>query len=91
MFFCFFSTKQKTVPPLPVMVLPQRKAAERYVILYPAPRAASLATTSHLILLGNGDELFDGIKICGLKYFIENVLSVDGTEPVRGNVAQNNF
>lgn len=65
--------------------------AERYVILYPAPRAASLATTSHLILLGNGDELFDGIKICGLKYFIENVLSVDGTEPVRGNVAQNNF
>lgn len=65
--------------------------AERYVILYPAPRAASLATNSHLILLGNGDELFDGIKICGLKYFIENVLSVDGTEPVRGNVAQNNF
>lgn len=65
--------------------------AERYVILYPAPRAASLATTSHLILLGNGDELFDGIKICGLKYFIENVLSVDGPEPVRGNVAQNNF
>lgn len=57
--------------------------AERYVILYPAPRAASLATTSHLILLGNGDELFDGIKICGLKYFIENVLSVDGTEPVK--------
>ena len=65
--------------------------AERHGILYPAPRAASLATTSHLILLGNGDELFDGIKICGLKYFIENVLSVDGTEPVRGNVAQNNF
>lgn len=65
--------------------------AERYIILYPAPRAASLATTSHLILLGNGDELFGGIKICGLEYFIENVLSVDGTEPVRGNVAQNNF
>lgn len=57
--------------------------AERYVILYPAPRAASLATTSHLILLGNGDELFDGIKICGLKYFIENVLLADGTEPVK--------
>lgn len=57
--------------------------AERYVILYPAPRAASLATTSHLILLGNGDELFDGIKICGLKYFIENVLLTDGTEPVK--------
>lgn len=65
--------------------------AERYVILYPAPRAASLATTSHLILLGNGDELFDGIKICGLKYFIENVLSADGTETVQGNFAQNNF
>ena len=62
---------------------PGSDTAERYVILYPAPRTASLATTSHLILLGNGDELFDGIKICGLEYFIENVLSVDGTEPVK--------
>lgn len=84
-------SKSDSVSEIAGSVAPDVKAAERYVILYPAPRAASLAKTSHLILLGNGDELFDGIKICGLEYFIKNVLSTESPESVIDNITQSNF
>ena len=45
---------------------------QKYVILNPAPRSVSKAEGSKLEALGNNDTLVDGIKVCGLKWFIEN-------------------
>ena len=46
---------------------------QKYVILNPAPRSISRAEGSKLEAIGNNDTLIDGIKICGLKWFVENI------------------
>ena len=48
----------------------------KYIILNPAPRSISRAEGTVLESLGNNDILVNGIKICGLKWFTENVISV---------------
>ena len=47
---------------------------QKYVILNPAPRSVSKAEDSKLEALGNNDTLINGVKVCGLKWFIENVI-----------------
>ena len=47
---------------------------QKYVILNPAPRSVSKAEGATLATLGNNDILVEGIKLCGLKWFIENVI-----------------
>ena len=46
---------------------------QRYVILHPSPKSISKAEGATLTALYNNDDLTDGIKVCGLKWFIENV------------------
>ena len=46
---------------------------QKYVILNPAPRSISRAEGSKLEAIGNNDTLIDGIRICGLKWFVENI------------------
>ena len=46
---------------------------QKYVILNPAPRSISRAEGAKLEAVGNNDTLVDGIKICGLKWFVENI------------------
>ena len=46
---------------------------QKYVILNPAPRSISRAEGSKLEAIGNNDTLSGGIKICGLKWFVENI------------------
>ena len=49
-----------------------------YVIPYPAPRLSlTRAYGAQMTALGNGDILFGKIKICGLNYFLEEVLSAE--------------
>ena len=50
------------------------KENQKYVILHPAPTSTSKAEGSTLAALGNGDILFNDVRICGLKWFIENVI-----------------
>lgn len=50
------------------------KENQKYVILNPAPTSTSKAEGSTLAALGNGDILFDDVRICGLKWFIENII-----------------
>ena len=50
------------------------KNEEKYVILNPAPRSISKAEGATLQSLGNNDTLIDGVKVCGLKWFVENVI-----------------
>ena len=47
----------------------------RYVILHPAPMDITRTSSAHLETLGNNDVLFGNVRVCGLKYFLENVLS----------------
>ena len=49
-------------------------ANQKFVILHPAPRSTSKADGASLTTLCNNDNLTQGIKVCGLKYFVENVL-----------------
>ena len=49
------------------------EGASKYVILNPAPRSVSKAEGSKLEALGNNDTLINGIKVCGLKWFVENI------------------
>ena len=47
---------------------------QKYVILNPAPRSVSKAEGATLAALGNNDTLIDEVKVCGLRWFIENVI-----------------
>lgn len=47
---------------------------QKYVILHPSPRSVSKAQGSTLVALGNDDLLFHSIKICGLRYFLDNII-----------------
>lgn len=45
-----------------------------FVIPHPAPKLMTRTSGPKFDELFNNDELFDGIRICGLKYFLSNVL-----------------
>lgn len=47
---------------------------QKYVILNPAPHSVSKADGAAMTTLYNNDDLVQGIKVCDLKYFVENVL-----------------
>ena len=47
----------------------------RYVILHPAPMDITRTSGAHRETLGNNDILFGNTRVCGLKYFSENILS----------------
>lgn len=47
---------------------------QKYVILNPAPRSVSKAEGAVLEVLGNNDILVQGVKVCGLRWFIENIV-----------------
>ncbi len=53
---------------------PSKNGNQRYVILNPAPIALSKAERSVLTGLYDNDELVCGVRVCGLKWFMENVL-----------------
>ena len=46
---------------------------QKYVILNPAPRAVSKADGATLMALYNNDDLIPSVKVCGLKWFVENI------------------
>lgn len=45
----------------------------KYVILHPAPISVSKADGATLTVLYNNDSLTSGVKVCGLKWFVENL------------------
>ena len=47
----------------------------KYIILHPSPKSISKAEGATLKALYNNDELISGVKVCGLKWFVENVLN----------------
>lgn len=47
---------------------------QKYVILNPAPISISKADGATLTALYNNDDLIPGVKVCGLKWFVENVI-----------------
>ncbi len=49
---------------------------QKYVILHPAPKSVSKADGATLTVLYNNDDLISGVKVCGLKWFVENILSL---------------
>ena len=51
-----------------------------FVIPHPAPMLLTRVSGPNYDVLFNGDELFDGIRICGLQYFLSNVLSEETDE-----------
>lgn len=53
-------------------------ASNRYVILHPAPRSVSAVLSTQVVTLSNNDPLCDDVRVCGLKYFVNNVLRGDG-------------
>ena len=46
---------------------------QKYVILNPAPKSVSKSDGATLTALYNNDDLIPGVKVCGLKWFVENV------------------
>ncbi len=46
---------------------------QKYAILNPAPKSVSKADGATLMALHNNDDLIPGVKVCGLKWFVENV------------------
>ena len=46
---------------------------QRYVILHPSPKSVSKAEGATRTALYDNDELISGVKVCGLKWFVENV------------------
>ena len=48
---------------------------QKYVILHPSPKSISKADGATCAALYNNDELISGVKVCGLKWFVENVLN----------------
>ena len=51
----------------------QKDENPKYIILHPAPISISKAERTTLTGLYNNDTLLPGIKVCGLKWFVENV------------------
>lgn len=51
-----------------------------FVIPHPAPMILTRVSGSKYDVLYNGDELFDGIRISGLHYFLSNVLPEETEE-----------
>lgn len=51
---------------------------QKYIILNPAPLSISKADGTSLTTLYNNDDLTPGVKVCGLKWFVENVLDKEG-------------
>ena len=47
---------------------------QKYVILHPAPKSISKASGSTLSPIYNDDDLIPGIKVCGRKWFFENIV-----------------
>ena len=48
---------------------------QKYVILHPAPILTTKAEGPKFTDIYNNDDLIPGVKVCGLKWFIENILS----------------
>ena len=48
---------------------------QKYVILNPAPISISKADGATFTALYNNDDLIPGVKVCGLKWFLENIIS----------------
>ena len=46
---------------------------QKYVILHPAPKSISKVEGAKLVALYNNDELISGVRVCGLKWFVENI------------------
>ena len=46
---------------------------QKFVILHPAPYSISKADGATLTALYNNDDLIPGVKVCGSKWFVENV------------------
>ncbi len=46
----------------------------KYVILNPTPISISKADGSTIAYLYNNDSLFNGVRVCGQKWFVENAL-----------------
>lgn len=46
---------------------------QKFVILNPAPISITKADGATLTALYNNDDLIPGVKVCGLKWFVENV------------------
>jgi hypothetical protein len=46
---------------------------QKFLILHPAPYSISKADGATLMALYNNDDLIPGVKVCGLKWFVENV------------------
>lgn len=51
---------------------------QKYVILNPAPISVSKVDGAALTVLYDNDALIPGVKVCGLKWFIENVFDGEG-------------
>ena len=49
---------------------------QKYVILNPAPKSVSKATGATLTVLYDNDELIPGVRVCGLKWIVENLPSL---------------
>lgn len=52
--------------------------ARRYVILHPAPKSVSAVSGTQVVTLSNNDPLCEGVRVCGLKYFVNNILGEEG-------------
>ena len=50
-----------------------KKENPKYIILHPSPKSISKAEGAKLVALYNNDELISGIRVCGLKWFVENI------------------
>ena len=51
------------------------KDEERYVVLHPAPRSVTKADGSNLVSLHDNDILFENTRICGLQYFLSDIIN----------------
>lgn len=49
---------------------------QKYVILNPAPKSISKASGATLTVLYDNDELIPGVRVCGLKWIVENLPSL---------------
>ena len=47
---------------------------QKYVILHPAPISITKADGPKFTEMYNNDDLVPGVKVCGLKWFVENIL-----------------
>lgn len=49
---------------------------QKYVILNPAPKSVSKADGAALTVLYDNDDLIPNVKVCGLKWFVQNIISL---------------